>query len=120
MRSDPYGFPEAAAPVQGTGRDAIRALWAGIAALILGAIGPCGCYLPWLLALPLSGAAVYYGTRSSRAPEVTASEGLRAASNAGLAGGLVALVLSLLYVMIFLFYMLYMVVVFGAIALGEL
>lgn len=119
MAADPYGFPEAA-PAGGSPGDATTALWTGVGALILGAIGPCACYLPWFLALPLSVAAVYHGARAMKSPDVASAEGLRSAANAGFVGGLVALVLSLLYFLLFAVYLVYMLVLFGAIAAGEL
>lgn len=118
MAADPYGFPEAA-PASGTPGDATASLWTGVSSLILGAIGPCLCYLPWFLALPLSVAAVYYGARAMKSTDVSSSDGLRAAANAGFVSGLVALLLSLLYVVLFVVYLVYMIVVFGAIAASE-
>ena len=112
MASDPYGFPEASADAGAPG-DAVRALWTGVAAMILGAMAPCCCYLPWFLALPASCVAVYYGARASKLP-ASAGEGDRAAAQAGLVTGLVGLVLSLLWVGIFLVYVVYALVMLGA------
>ncbi len=117
MASDPYGFPEAT-PADGPG-DAVLALWSGVAALALGAFGPCLCYLPWFLALPLSGMALWYGVRARSSPS-TRGPGLEAAANAGLVSGGIGLTLSLLYVGLFLVYLIYFAVLIGMAASGEL
>ncbi|MDP2317584.1 MAG: hypothetical protein Q8P41_32160 [Pseudomonadota bacterium] len=101
MASDPYGFPDTAAGGASSGA-AIVSLWTGIAALVCGVVGPCLCYLPWFAALPLSVVALWYGTQAKQAP--ASGEGLDAAATAGLVSGAVALLFSLLYLGLILFY----------------
>lgn len=79
MSADPYGFAEGEAP-RSSGQD-VQALYAGIGALIAAAVGPCVCYVPYVVALPLGAWAVYTGWR------LRASGGTAAPSEAALIHG---------------------------------
>lgn len=114
MAQDPYGFPET---VQSDpGANAIKAMWAGTGALALGAVAPCCCYFPWLIALPLGGYALYLATQAGGTPGSAED----AAAKAGLVGGGVGVTLGLLWSGLFVFYALYVAVVVAAIAASEL
>ncbi|MFN7144687.1 MAG: hypothetical protein ACK4YP_13005, partial [Myxococcota bacterium] len=85
MGADPYGFPETGA-TGGSSGDAIVSLWTGVGALACGAMGPCFCYVPWLVALPLSVAAVWFGIRA-RSGVPGRDAGLEHDANAGIVSG---------------------------------
>ncbi|MFZ5480268.1 MAG: hypothetical protein ACOZNI_26120 [Myxococcota bacterium] len=93
MAQDPYGFPDAAPGEGAPAGAATTALWAGTAALICGLLGPCTCYTTYLAALPLSIVALYFGSKGM----ASAVEAERSASAAGLVGGGVSLLFSLLF-----------------------
>lgn len=98
MGSDPYGFPETATPAGGSPTDAIIALWTGVGALACGAIGPCFCYVPWLVAIPLAVAAVWFGIRARSGP-VGRDAGLEHAANAGIVSGAIGAALGLTFLL---------------------
>ena len=102
MANDPYGFPDAA-PASGSAESsALVSLWAGIAALILGVLGPCMCYATWIVALPVSVVAIWYGAQAKKAGRE--EKGFEAASTAGLVSGGVALFFALLWLGIAVLY----------------
>ena len=107
--ADPYGYDgEAAKPAASS---ASQAMYTGIFALVLAAVGPCLCYAPYFVALPLGGYAMFAGSqvRSGDPAE-------RAMGVGGVVAGGVAAVLSGLFLCAMLAYV---VVVFGLVALGN-
>lgn len=114
MAQDPYGYPEAVAGE--SAGDAATSLWLGVSALALGAMSPCCCYLTWLPAFPLAAAALWKGARATGA----ANAHERTAATAGLVSGSIALVFSLMFIALWVFYLLYFVFVIVAVAAGEL
>lgn len=114
MAQDPYGYPEA---VPGQEMDAATtSLWTGIGALVLGAISPCCCYISWLPALPLSVYALWKGSKATNA----ANGHERTAATAGMVSASIALVFSLIFLSIWVFYGLYFLFVIGLVAAGEM
>lgn len=107
--ADPYGYADA--EVARPASSASLAMYAGIFALVMAAVGPCLCYMPYLFALPLGGYAVFAGS------QVQSANGAERAMGVGgmVAGGVAALLSGL-----FLFAIAaYMVLVFGVMALGN-
>lgn len=107
--ADPYGYAET--EVARPSSLASQAMYAGIGALVMAAVGPCLCYLPYMLALPLGGYAVFAGS------QVRSADSSERAMGVGgmVAGGFAALLSGL-----FLFAIAaYMVIVFGVVALGK-
>lgn len=96
MAQDPYGFRESVAPTAGGGGgEAAVAMWCGTAATMLAAVGPCSCYMTYLLALPLGIYAVYSGFMNR---ESAADAGGRTMALAGMVSGGLATVISALFV----------------------
>lgn len=113
MAADPYGYPDAA-PADPAGA-ASTSMWCGIGALMSGMLAPYCCYMGYFIALPLSIAALYYGTRGRNA----ASESERNSANAGLVSGTLALAVSLMWTVILVtlavFYaLIFVFAIFGA------
>jgi hypothetical protein len=108
MAHDPYGFPESA-PTAGDPSDASRAMWYALGSGLLGSVGICFCYLPYLIALPMSVYAVFLGNRALRT--ATTDDG-RAMANGGLTAGIVSACVSGIFALFFLFYALFMALYF--------
>lgn len=89
-------------------------MWAGVGALSLGALAPCCCYFPWLLALPLGAYALYLATNAGGAPG-TAED---AAAKSGLVGGGISVGLGILWCGLLLVYVAYFAIVIFAVAAG--
>ena len=95
MAQDPYGFPDAA-PAEGSPSGAATtAMWTGVAALVCGLVGPCTCYVTYLVALPLSVVALYFGSKGLASP----IEAERASAGAGIVSGGISLLFSLLFLL---------------------
>lgn len=109
MTKDPYGYAASAAP---TG-NASQALWSGVGSLVAAMVAPCLCYLPFLLAIPLGGWAMWsgWGARQSADPNE------RSLAWAGMITGGLGLGWSL---MIFVAVGLYLLFVIGLGAMGAL
>lgn len=84
-------------------------------AALSAAMGPCSCYMSYLLAVPLSLAAIWYGWQGYRSSVPIE----RSASTAGLIGGLVALVPSVMILMVMAAYLLMLVAVMIGAALDQ-
>lgn len=115
MAQDPYGFKDSgpvALDATGASADATRAMQLALCSALLGSVGVCFCYVPYLIALPMSVYAAFLGNRALRA--VTTEEG-RALANGGLVGGILAACVSAIFSLFFLLYLGIMVVYFGAI-----
>ncbi|MDP2315054.1 MAG: hypothetical protein Q8P41_19295 [Pseudomonadota bacterium] len=106
MSQDPYGFPDAA-PSGGAGDDASRAMWLSLSAALLGSVGICFCYVPYLVALPLGIYGAYLG---SRALSAAVEEKSKAMATAGLVGGILSGLVSGMFALFFLLYALMAVV----------
>lgn len=106
MPPDPYGYPDP----EGTRSDPTFVLWGGVAALILSCVGPCMCYLPNLVALPVGVWAVWAGTRQ----KATGPE--RNLVTAGMVTGGIGALLSTLLLLMILAYLIFVVVL---VATGE-
>ena len=99
MASDPYGFPDSAPG--GTDSSAPSfAIWTGMGAALCAAMGPCSCYMSYFMAVPLSLAAIWYGWQGYRSSVPIE----RTASVAGLLGGLISLVPSMIIIMVVVMY----------------
>lgn len=61
MPTDTYGYDvnETSSP-DDEGR-AIAAMWSGVGSIVLFLMGPCMCYVPMLMALPLGMYSIYQG-----------------------------------------------------------
>ena len=99
MASDPYGFPDSA-PGGADSSAPSLAIWTGMGAALAAAMGPCTCYTAYVLALPLSLVAIWYGWQGYKSTVPFE----RSASAAGLIGGLVALMPSLMILMVMVLY----------------
>lgn len=119
MATDPYGFPETSPGGGGSPGDAVMALWLAMASLMVCAVAPCMCYAPTLVAVPMSGAAVFLSFRA-RQSSAAAGQDMSAISTAGMLGGVFGLMLSLMFSALFLFYVLYMFVIVGLAASGSM
>lgn len=84
------------------------AMYAGIFALVMTAVGPCLCYVPYLLALPLGGYAVFAGSQVQGRDDAERAMGI----GGMVAGGIAALLSGLLLFAVAA----YMVLVFGLLA----
>jgi hypothetical protein len=116
VAQDPYGFPDAA-PAEGAPAGAAStAMWAGVAALICGLMGPCTCYMTYLVAMPLSVVALYFGSKGLS----SSIEAERASAGAGMVSGGVALLFSLLFVVGVSLYMAFVVFAIAAGNMGNL
>lgn len=109
LPADPYGYTDAA-PLN-PDEEIVTALWLGVAACMLGAVSPCVCYMPWLIAGPMSWYGLYKAiqARNSSQPALAT---MAMVSN-GLAGAM-----SVLFILLLLFYVLYFVVVLGFVGLA--
>lgn len=118
MAQDPYGFRESVIPTTGGGGDAAVSMWCGTAAAMLAAVGPCSCYMSYLLALPLGIYAVYSGYMNR---EPGGDAGGRSMALAGMLSGGLATAISAVFVF---FMVAYLVMIFafgiaGALAGGR-
>jgi len=97
------------------------AKWCGIASLIGAAIGPCTCYITYLIAFPAGIGALWTGWKAhTGADSGAAGAAMRADAITGLVTGGVGLLLSTLVLGVLCLYIVF-VVVFGMIgALGGL
>jgi hypothetical protein len=85
-------------------------MWAGMAAMILGAVAPCMCSAPWLVSFPLACWALYKGLEARQAAlSVTATN----AATAGILSGIFGVVFGLIFIGLFLFYLLYFALIMG-------
>lgn len=114
MAQDPYGFSDTAAPASAEDGTASWALWSGVAAALCAAVGPCTCYMTYLLAIPAGFAGVYFGWKGATSGATGLS---RSASTAGLVAGIIALIPSMLIV---IGLTLYVVIIFVALLAGAL
>jgi len=115
VAQDPYGFKDSgpvALDAAGASADAARAMWLALGAALLGSVGICFCYVPYLIALPMSVYAAFLGNRALRA--VTTEDG-RALANGGMVGGVVAACVSAMFSLICLLYLGFIIVYFGVI-----
>ena len=111
--SDPYGYADA--PTAAPTGQAVQSMYAGLFALICAAVGPCLCYVPYLVALPLGGYAIFAGSQVRGG-----SDALAASEKAMATGGMIAgSVAVLLAVLIMLFVAAYVILVFGIVAAGN-
>lgn len=111
MAQDPYGYPTAAP----TGNASV-ALWAAFGALMLALIGPCSCHMTSLLAIPIGVYAAWsgLGAREGGSPES------REMALAGMLGGGLATLWSLLWVALIALYLgIYVFVIVAMIAGGN-
>lgn len=97
---DPYGYPDSA-PGSVNSSAPTLALWTGVGAALSAAMGPCTCYVTYLVSLPLALAAIWYGWQGYQ------SNGNleRNVSAAALISGLVSLVPSLIILMVMIMYL---------------
>lgn len=109
MAQDPYGYPSA----HGETGNGNAVLWCGVGALILTMFGPCLCYLPNFLAVPLGAYAIWTGSRMSR----SGPEGNLAL--AGMITGGLGAFFSLLILFAIVAYVLFVVGLVGMGALAE-
>ena len=120
MARDPYGFEDTAPPASAEG-DASQAMWFGVIAAMLGSVGVCFCYLPYLVALPMGIYAAWKGYLAVSAA-VPPHPKDRAMATAGLVSGTISAVVSGMFVVFLLLYALlvvgYIVIVFLAVGAG--
>ncbi len=122
MALDPYGYPEAP-PVPGVAvssagdADAVAAMWAAVASLMLNALALCSCYMTGLLALPMGIYALYKASMVNRA---ALSASGAACSTAGLVGGAVGTLLGMFFAGMALFMLAYFLFLFAMIFLGAI
>ena len=109
MSQDPYGFQSAAPTGEGS-----QAMWMGVIASLLTAVGACFCYLPYFVALPLG---IYAMVKGSRSMSVESPDG-RSMATAGMVSGGVAAVVSGLFVLFIVTYLLFIVAMMVVGALG--
>ena len=102
MGSDAYGCTDTAAP-RGDSR-ALSTMWIGIGACILGAVSPCLCYLPWVIAFPMGCVGLY---RSLRADRSTLSATGKAVADAAMVTNGLVVAFGLIFLGFLLFYLLY-------------
>lgn len=107
MAQDPYGF------VEGNAGDASsaasQAMWFGIASAILASIGICACYMPYFAASPLGIYAAYKGFAALN----TATEARdRNMATAGLTAGIIAGMVSTMFVLFILAYLAFLLIYF--------
>ncbi len=108
---DPYGYSEPAPLSTGS---ATQALYAGVFALICAAIAPCLCYMPYLMALPLGGYAMYAGSQVRGGGDALSTSESTMATGGMIAGA----VASMLSLTVLLLVVGYFILVFGMMALG--
>lgn len=105
--ADPYGYADAA--VARPSSSGSVAMYAGIFALVMAAVGPCLCYMPYLFALPLGGYAVFAGSQVQGPDPAERAMGI----GGMVAGGVAALLSGLVLLLVAA----YIVLVFGVLAL---
>ncbi len=119
MARDPYGYEDTAPPASAEG-DASQAMWFGVTAAMLGSVGVCFCYLPYVVALPMGAYAAWKGYRAVSAA-VPPHPKDRAMATAGLVSGTISALVSgmfvvflLMYVVLVVAYMAMLFLVLGA------
>lgn len=87
-------------------------MWLGVAACILGAVSPCLCYVPWVVAFPLGCVGLYRSLRADRSTlSLTAKDVVAAAmilNGVAVAFGAVFLLFLLFFLLYFCCTMLFM------------
>lgn len=93
----------------------MRALWMGVGACAFGAVSPCMCYLPWVIAGPMA----WYGTWLviQARKTATSAQSVQLANLALISNGIAAL-LGTMFIGVLALYFLYFFVVFVALAIG--
>lgn len=111
MAQDPYGYKESG-PAMTSGGDGAMSMWLGFASLMLCAIGPCMCQVPFLIAFPVGAYATYAGyTTLADAP---ADDGnTRAMGTAGMIGGLVSALIAGGFIAFWVLYVGFLFVMMG-------
>jgi hypothetical protein len=82
MAQDPYGH-------RSDEGDASVAMWVGTISALCAALGPCSCYMTYLVAFPLGLYAVYAGFQSREGSGPTDSAG-RSMAMAGMVSGAIS------------------------------
>ncbi len=94
-------------------------MWLALTAALLGSVGICFCYVPYVVALPIG---IYAAWLGSRALATATDENGRSMATAGLVSGIISSLVNAMFAVFFLFYafmfVAYIGIVIVAIAAG--
>jgi hypothetical protein len=115
MANDPYGYANDG--VEGV--SLVRALWYSIGACMCAATGFCACYIPFFIGAPLGLYGAWQANKALSAARDERDRNMATATiAAGLSGGLVSAMFAGIILLYVVFGVLYLAVIFLAIALG--
>lgn len=108
MANDPYGYRDSSEGARYSDAEASTAMWTGVISALCAAIGPCSCYVTYLIAMPLGLYAMWAGwqTREGAGPNDHAGRSMAAAgilsgAIGALIGGLFLAFIAAYFVFIF-------------------
>lgn len=118
MANDPYGYGDSGEGARYSDAEASTAMWTGLISAICAAIGPCSCYVTYLVAMPLGLYAMWAGwqTREGAGPQDHAG---RSMALAGLLSGAVGTVIGGLFLAFIVAYFAFIFFVAGIGALNQ-
>lgn len=117
MAQDPYGFTPAAPGSSIAASSASLAMWLGVASAMLSSVGMCFCYLPYVVAFPMSVAAVWHASKTLNGASPGDDSG-RSMALAGMVSGLLSALVSGAFLLFIALYMMLYIGIMAAALIG--